>query len=366
VGSINRVLRISRLLRGAASRYRTNLPTTVWHAVRVVRRRGFRLSEASFLGMLDPRFPESAFRAHVSRRDMRAIQDRLNPEEFRPLTDKALFYRYCDELRIPTPKLYALVLEPGTGWRPAGAPLQTVADWTTFLRDDLPGEFVVKPSRMNGGDGIQVFLRDGERFFDIAAGRSCSVGALLDDLLPRARTDTLIVQERVRNHPDIERLTGTGALQCLRLTTLAADDECRVVHAYFRLISGSAIVDNVSDGATGHLVAGVSLADGALGPAMTTDGDGLGPALLESHPDTGLAVAGLRLPYWEEACRLVCAVAPRFLPLRALGWDVALTPAGPLIVETNWGWDPPNWVPGMPALMHALAATEPHSHPHLG
>jgi hypothetical protein len=360
VDSIKRVLRISRLLRGAASRYRTSLPATAWHAVRVVYGRGFRLSEASFLGMLDPRLPESAFRVHVSRRDMRAIQDRLNPEEFRPLTDKALFYRYCDELGIPTPKLYALVLEPGTGWRPAGGPLQTLADWTTFLRDDLPEEFVVKPSRLNGGDGIHVFLRDGEGFFDIEAGRSYSVGAFLDDLFPRARADTLIVQERVRNHPEIDRLSGTGALQCLRLTTLAVDGECRVVHAYFRLISGSAIVDNVSDGATGHLVAGVSLDDGALGPAMTTDGDGLGPALLETHPDTGLPVAGLRLPYWEEACSLVCTVAPRFLPLTALGWDVALTPDGPLIVETNWGWDPPNWVPGMPALMQVLADTEPH------
>ena len=107
------------------------------------------------------------------------------------------------------------------------------------------------------------------------------------------------------------------------------------------------------------LRAGVSLEDGVLGPAATTAAEGLGQALLETHPDTGLAVAGLRLPYWEEACALVCAVAPRFIPLRALGWDVALTPTGPVLVETNWGWDPPNWVPGMPALLDALAAVEP-------
>jgi hypothetical protein len=355
MGSIDRVLRISRLLRRAATRYHASLPATVWNAVRVVYARGFRLSEASFLGMLDPRLPEDSFGSHVSRRDMRAIQDRLNPEEFRPLTDKALFYRYCDELGIPTPKLYALVLEPGRGWRPGGARLETVADWMALLTADLPEEFVVKPSRLNGGDGIQVFRRDGERFVDLAAERSSDAGALVDELLSRARRDTLVVQERVRNHPDIDRLSGTDALQCLRLTTLVTADECRVVHAYFRLISGAAIVDNVSDGATGHLVAGVSLDGGALGEAMTKDSDGLGPVLLQSHPDTGLAIAGVRLPYWEESCALVCSAAARFLPLRALGWDVALTEAGPLIVETNWGWDPPNWTPGMPALMHALS-----------
>ena len=316
--------------------------------------------------MLDPRLPESAFRPHLSRRDMRAIQDRLNPEEFRPITDKALFYRYCDELRIPTPKLYALVLEPGLAWRPAGAPLQTLADWTTFLRDDLPGEFVVKPSRMNGGDGIQVFAATASASSTSRrAGRAASA---------RSSTTSFPAQELTRSScrsAFATIRTSTGSAAQMRSSACGLRRSPRLTSAasciaYFRLISGSAIVDNVSDGASGHLVAGVSLDDGALGAAMTTDETAWGRQALESHPDTGLAVAGLRLPYWEEACRLVCAVAPRFLPLRALGWDVALTPAGPVIVETNWGWDPPNWVPGMPALMAALADAEPRSRPHLG
>jgi hypothetical protein len=44
------------------------------------------------------------------------------------------------------------------------------------------------------------------------------------------------------------------------------------------------------------------------------------------------------LPHWEEACRLVLEAAPRFVPTRALGWDIALSPRGPVTFEANTRW----------------------------
>ena len=249
MGSVKRVIRVVRLLRLAASRYGTNLPRTVWNALRIVNVEGFRFSEAAFLGLLDPKVTENERRAHLSRRDMRAIQDRLNPEEFRALTDKAVFYRFCDELHVPTPTLYALVPDTGDAWRPGGPPLRDTGDWLSFLHDTLPAEFVVKSSRLNGGEGVRVFRRTGDVFLDVGAGQSCDAAALLEELAGGAPGDTLIIQERIRSQPDIERVSGTEALQCLRLTTLVdTTSNVRLVHAYFRLISGRTVVDNVSDG----------------------------------------------------------------------------------------------------------------------
>ena len=52
-------------------------------------------------------------------------------------------------------------------------------------------------------------------------------------------------------------------------------------------------------------------------------------------------IEGTKLPCWEEICDLAVSVAPHFLPMRSIGWDIALTPEGPKIVEGNARWDPP-------------------------
>jgi len=48
------------------------------------------------------------------------------------------------------------------------------------------------------------------------------------------------------------------------------------------------------------------------------------------------------LPFWDEACALAETAARHFLPIRTIGWDVALTPEGPVILEGNFWWNPFN------------------------
>lgn len=51
-------------------------------------------------------------------------------------------------------------------------------------------------------------------------------------------------------------------------------------------------------------------------------------------------VGGQKLPYFEEVKELVCAIHKGIPELFTVGWDVALTPNGPLVFEGNDGWCP--------------------------
>lgn len=55
----------------------------------------------------------------------------------------------------------------------------------------------------------------------------------------------------------------------------------------------------------------------------------------DAHPDTGCSFIGFRVPCYKEAVDL-CRRAARVRPgMRYVGWDVAVTPDGPVLVEGN-------------------------------
>ena len=61
---------------------------------------------------------------------------------------------------------------------------------------------------------------------------------------------------------------------------------------------------------------------------------------IERHPDSGVRFRDFLVPQWpmlREAAKHAAAAFPEF---RTVGWDVALTPDGPVILEGNWHYDP--------------------------
>jgi hypothetical protein len=56
---------------------------------------------------------------------------------------------------------------------------------------------------------------------------------------------------------------------------------------------------------------------------------------LDRHPDTGALISGTELPYWDDV-RDVALRSHRAFPERLLvGWDIAITTRGPLMIEGN-------------------------------
>ena len=96
----------------------------------------------------------------------------------------------------------------------------------------------------------------------------------------------------------------------------------------------------------------IDLETGTLTPLLLPGPDGIGSVPHDRIPGDGPPVVGRRVPLFEEAREIVLRAAPHVLPLRTLGWDVAITPAGPVVLEANNFWGSPAVPLGLDA--HAL------------
>ncbi|MFR0733141.1 MAG: sugar-transfer associated ATP-grasp domain-containing protein [Oscillospiraceae bacterium] len=95
-----------------------------------------------------------------------------------------------------------------------------------------------------------------------------------------------------------------------------------------RVGSGQGHVDNISSGGMYTLVG----PQGELEFPAFCDQTGL---YYDRHPVTGVAFRGYRLPFFREAVELCCQAAQVEPRLGYIGWDVAVTPDGPVLVEGN-------------------------------
>lgn len=143
----------------------------------------------------------------------------------------------------------------------------------------------------------------------------------------RLEENRLFVEQYIRQHESLAALC-LRSVNTLRIVTSSADGTPNIVFAGLRVGNGNADVDNFHGGG---MVVSVDPESGRL------CGEGVDKALnrFRAHPVSGVVFDGYPLPYWEEVRRMVCD-ASRIEPrITVIGWDVALTPDGPVLVEGN-------------------------------
>jgi hypothetical protein len=289
----------------------------------------FAYEEALANGQLDPAMPEAVARGFISEHDTTLVLDRLNPESLASLTaEKAIFYRHFAALGVPVPALYGLIGRAGSWSARSGLPLDGLGGAAALLSEEAPEEMVVKPSAGHHGLGVRVLRREVGELVDLEGVRRAPA-ALARELLDDPEFDLFVVQERLRNHEAIRRLCDAETLQTLRLTTFVSDaGEPELLHGCVKLAFGGHNVDNFRGGSIGNVLVELDVESGVL----------LRPFSATGTPMPGLE--GRRLPDWEAARALALRCAVLLLPQRSMGFDVALTPRGPILVEANRGYDP--------------------------
>jgi hypothetical protein len=307
----------------AARRYDVSAITIARRALHLHYKHKIGFREALSDGLLNPAISHDVFTACVSRMELFDHQRRHNPRDHLNLAeDKATFYKFCGDASLPIPRLYAVFDRDDS---------RTREDWERLFTSDLPEEFVVKPSRSAHGEGIEIYRK------------GLVAAALFDALNASKRWTRFVIQERVRNHAAITDLSGSETVQTVRLTTwVTPNGRIELPHVFFKIAVGDNITDNYNAGATGNVMANLHPATGKLAKAIEASSDGIGFREISTHPITGKPIAGFQLPHWRAIMALAEQAARKFLPLRTIGWDIAVTPDGPVLIEGNAFWDPSN------------------------
>lgn len=148
----------------------------------------------------------------------------------------------------------------------------------------------------------------------------------------RGKPCDYLAQEPLPQHPDIAQLHPTS-LNTLRIITFL-NDKLTVFMAYLRIGYGGGVSDNASDTRIAVLI-DIETGQAADRGVMI---DAQGAKQITAHPETNVAFHAIRIPFWSDCLQLI-KTAHRALPqLRTVGWDIALTPEGPALVEGNDDW----------------------------
>ena len=150
------------------------------------------------------------------------------------------------------------------------------------------------------------------------------VAALWDYL----REKHLVVLEHViRQHPDMARLH-PQSVNTMRILTDLVDGEVHIAYVVVKMGRGGGECDNSG---RGGILCRVDKETGKICSVATDDYFNI----YERHPDTGVEFMGYQLPCFPEALALAEKAAHEIPQIGHVGWDMAITPDGPAIIEGN-------------------------------
>ncbi|MGD8547057.1 MAG: alpha-L-glutamate ligase-like protein [Thiohalophilus sp.] len=191
-------------------------------------------------------------------------------------------------------------------------------------------DFVIKPSRGSGGDGILVIAGRRKQLYRKISGTLLSNGQVthhLSNILSGmyslgGHPDKALIEYRVKFDPIFNDISYLGVPD-IRIIVFLGVPVMAMVRLPTQLSDGKA---NLHQGAIG---VGINIASGVTNYAVWRN------STISEHPDTGVEISGIQLPQWPHLLEL----ASRCYELTRLGYlgvDIVLDrDRGPLMLEIN-------------------------------
>lgn len=188
----------------------------------------------------------------------------------------------------------------------------SVEELAAFLEDQE--SFFAKPNRGTCGNGIEKLNK--ADFKDAA------------EILAYVREKKLPVLEEVLvQHPEMAKLH-PSSVNTLRIVTDRVGDTTHIAYIVVKIGTGGGFCDNSGQGG---VICRVDPETSTIISVATDDYFNV----YDRHPDTGIEFRGYKIPMLGEAVELAKRAAQVVPEICHVGWDVAITPDGPVLIEGN-------------------------------
>lgn len=232
---------------------------------------------------------------------------------------KLRFYESAVEYDLPIPQVIVAFADG------------SIVRWLS-RQERLPlCDLVMKPCNLYCGIGVRCWRYNACGDEWECDSRRLNAEGLILFCQESSRQGPFILQRRIFNHRELRPLAGDGVCT-VRVVTYRKANEIGLLLACFRMPTKDSFVDNF---AAGGIAAPVTVTTGVLGVAVSKD---VGKGLTAFHPDSQAQIQGRRLPFWKETVALAIKAHACFSEFAFIGWDVAITDEGPMLLEANLPW----------------------------
>ena len=144
----------------------------------------------------------------------------------------------------------------------------------------------------------------------------------------------MLFERGIEQHPSQAALNpeATNTIRVLTLPDVTDNKRPFIAVAVQRI--GTEFSGHIDNWTAGGLSAKIDVETGTLSKAGQLPDD-RSPKWFTHHPDSGSAIEGSEVPFWAETRQLVLDASSRLKFMEYVGWDIIISPTGPVILEAN-------------------------------
>ena len=135
-----------------------------------------------------------------------------------------------------------------------------------------------------------------------------------------------LLEDYIVQHENMSKLYPI-AVNTLRIVTITKNSKVHIMFRSMRMGNSGNVVDNFNHGGLFTTID----KDGVIRkPAVDKSGN-----IYEIHPFTGTKILNFKIPFFKETIEYVKEMALKIPEVAYVGWDIAITDSGPLVIEAN-------------------------------